>query len=398
MIPTFQVDTLSDDEIQSMLSDDEIIGGKKDEKQEEVKLDTKVEPTKDKKVDAIPPKGPTLSPVQDLETLEEDDLENEDHQEPDKGQKPEDIKKDAPKTKETNKVDPKKDEPAVEINYKAAVDYLVAKGLFVDFEGREEAEYDEESYAQLLEAQADHKANQKFSEKINSLGDIGRKLVQFEDLNGNPRALFEVFKESVDIQNIDLDDVQGQETVIREYYTRAKKSPSWISKQINLLKEEGEEALRTEAEENKKLLLEVIEEESEEMMAVQQAQEERKKIAEQQYNQNLKRFIHSDNIPDREKRELEKFYFEYKHDVGNGQKANDFLLKFREIQEDPKKYYKFMKFLKNFDKFEDETKTANEVKKQVFDFVRKGQGESNKKTTTEPEFSGKTKIKNPFSI
>ena len=404
--PGIQVESLSDDEINDMLSDsvsdkdllnapkESAKSTKKAAEQEDIKKDEEII-LKDKKtsitdLDLFDEEDEKEDSQEDVETEEVEETEEEKYSKAEKAK----IKKEAADVKKA-----KAKETEAVVDYKAVVNYLVEEGVFSDFEERETFDFDKDSFAELLKYQATNKVEEVFEQKINSLGDVAKQLIEFEANNGDPRQLLDIFKQQRDIESLDLEKIEDQEEVVREYYERAGKSSTWINKQINLLKEEGEEALKSEAEENKKLILDSV---KEDLQATQQAQkefEQRRQAAEQQFNSTIKKLIHSENLPDREKREMEKFYFDYKHVLDNGSKANDFRLKFLEIQNDPKKYYKFVKFIKDFDKFENETDTANKVKKQTFDFLRKSQSDLTKKTTASPEFaSNKNKAKNPFTI
>ena len=70
---------------------------------------------------------------------------------------------------------------------------------------------------------------------------------------------------------------------------------------------------------------------------------------------------------------MEKFYFDYKHPIGENQVASDFYVKYQEIQSDPSKFYKLVKFIKNIDSFEDKKKVETDTKKKAFELVRSGE-------------------------
>jgi len=393
-----QIESLSDDEINEMLSESVSEKDLLNAPKEKEKIDTKksIEKKEEEEVVNIT-KDKKLS-VSDLESFDEEEEESEDSQkidkieDEDKEQKVK-IKKEAAAIKAKEKA-----ETEAVVDYKAVVNYLVDEGVFSDFEERETFDFDKESFAELLKYQATNKVEEVWEQKINTLGDVAKQLIEFEANNGDPRQQIHIFKQQKDIDSFNLELVEDQEGVCREFYERVGKDSRWIDKQINLLKEEGEEALKLEAENNKKLLLDSIKDDLQETQEAQKQFEQRRQIAEKQFNDSIKRFIHADNVPDREKREMEKFYFDYKHTLDNGSKANDFRMKFLEIQNDPKKYFKFVKFIKDFDKFENENETANKVKKQTFDFLRKSQGDLTKKTTASPEFGSKKIRQNPFTI
>jgi len=374
-----QVDTLSDDEINDMMSDVTPPGtpGVKD-------LISTTEPAAEPAKEPTPVKEPTLN---NLETFTEDDEPTEPAKEPAAVATP---------AKEPVKEKPTKVKDSA-INYKDAVEFLIDKGVFEDFENKDTIEFNTETFAELLEAQAKHKADTALSDKINSMGEVAKRIIDYETNGGDPRFIIEAFREQKNLENIDLEQPEAQVEIIREYYTRAGKSKNWIDKQVNLLKEEGEQALKDEAVENHKLILEQIQDEISSTEKEQAEWEERRKVAEQQFNQSVRKFIHTDDLPERDKKDLEKFFFEYKYPLPNGNKVNELYKKWMDIQNDPKKYYKFVKFVKDFDKFEDATKVTKEITKKTFNFLRDNQGEGSKKTTATPEYQEKpSKTKNPF--
>jgi len=103
-----------------------------------------------------------------------------------------------------------------------------------------------------------------------------------------------------------------------------------------------------------------------------------------------------------EKKELDKFLFDYKHvDQETGLKTSDFGMKWKEVMTDPVKYHKFVKFMKNFDNFEEKSKTEKEVKGKIHSFLRTGQQDLGKNTSTQtPELQKINRTKgqyNPFA-
>ena len=384
-----QVDTLSDDEIMDMMSEVTPPGtpNAKD-------LIATTEPVKQPEVvpdrDPKEPLKPLNHTIETLEQFEEGEGE-ETQPEPDPNAEPTQVTPEK-KTKAPSRGNA--------INYKDAVEFLIEKGVFEDFEDKDKIEYTSETFAELLEAQAKHKADTTINEKINSLGEVAKQIIQYESNGGDPRYILEAFQEQKDIQNLDIEQPENQVEIIREYYSRAGKSKIWIDKQINILKEEGEQALKDEALENQKLILEQIQDEIQVTQKEQAEWDNRRKDAENQFNQGVRKLIHTDDLAERDKKELEKFFFEYKYPLPNGRKVNELYKKWMDIQNDPKKYYKFVKFVKDFEKFDDTTKVQKEITKKTFNFLREAQGDSSKKTTSTPDYqeSSKNKVKNPFTF
>ena len=71
-------------------------------------------------------------------------------------------------------------------------------------------------------------------------------------------------------------------------------------------------------------------------------------------------------------------------------------MKWREIVTDPVKYHKFVKFVKDFDKFEDKSKTETKVTNRITNFLRSSQSDLGKNVDTPAvELQKKTTVSNP---
>lgn len=386
------VQEISDSEFEELLNDspkgtpgkDDLLGGKK----EEVKIDnTKKTIAKEDITKLELGKAPQAD---QLETFNEEDLDDTEGTT--------DVTTELPIEKESKRGRPAKTESP--IDYKSATEYLIEKGIWEDFDGKESIEYTDKTFAELLEAQAHNKANVILEDKVNSLGEVAKQIIEFEKNGGDPKLIIEAFQEQRDIESFDIDSEDGQESIIREYYSRAGKQKQWIDKQINLLKEQGEDALKEEAVENQKLILDEIGEEVKEAQVQQVQLNERRKVAEQQFNSGIRKFIHEENIPDRDKKAIEQFYFDYKYQLPNGQKVNELYKKWIDIQNDPKKYYQFVKWAFNPESFADVKETTTKINKATFNFLKGSQDTNSKKTSADTEYqeTNKTKHKNPFSF
>lgn len=116
----------------------------------------------------------------------------------------------------------------------------------------------------------------------------------------------------------------------------------------------------------------------------------------QRFTKSIKENIFKDaNMSDRDKKEVEKFYFDYKHPLEDGKRASDFYVEFMKMQNDPAEYVKFIKYVKNRDKFEEVKETKEKVMKSQFQLLRSGESITNKYTEI-PVKKQTAQSKNPF--
>jgi hypothetical protein len=263
--------------------------------------------------------------------------------------------------------------PDAAIDYSVISQYLIEKGIWDEFE-TEGGELDAESFGELMALQAERKVALAEKQRKETFDNTSNQLIDFLNNGGHIQEFLENYNTTVNIESISLDSPEGQKEAIKTFYESIGKDKKWIEKQINRLSDEGDEELAAEAKDCKERLLVEYEEQRSALIKEQEAIAKDRKIKAETFNKNLRTAIHSDKeLVDREKKELEKFIFEYKYeDENTGQKFSEFGKQFMEIQRDPKKYYKLLRFVKNPDNFEDKKVTEKEVTKKQFDFLKKG--------------------------
>lgn len=284
---------------------------------------------------------------------------------------------------------PKKEEKisTEEVEYSAIKDFLIENGIWQDWEGSESTELNAETFQKLWEAQAENKAKTYIEEEVSQFGETASQLMTYLKAGGNVETFLENHNQQLDIASIDITEEDGQEKVISTFYESIGKSKDWIKKQINRLKDEGEESFKEEAEDCKSKLKEELDSQREELIREQQAIQKERQLQVEAFNKNLRTAIHSDpDAAEREKKELDKFLFDYKYQDDGGTKYSEYYKKFIEIQQDPKKYHKLVRFIKDFENFEDKKKTEKEVKAKTFKFLRTSQ-------ETVSNFDEKTPVK-----
>jgi hypothetical protein len=259
------------------------------------------------------------------------------------------------------------------VDYKSLADYFIEKGLWKDFDGRENFEFTEDSFQYLLEEQVKNQVQERIFEEKSQFGQTANELIEYLKSGGTVEQYTQYYTQQVEIESIDINETEGQEKVLREYYKSLDYPESKIKKKIDSLKDLGDDELKEEAEFAKVKLVEVIEEERQELVAEQEAMARERKLQVEFFNKAVRKEIHEDNsLPEREKKDLDKFVYEYRHQDQNGNKYSDFMVKMSEIQREPKKYAKFLKIVKNFDSYQEPKEVEKKAKKEVLSFLKAG--------------------------
>jgi Fe-S-cluster formation regulator IscX/YfhJ len=287
------------------------------------------------------------------------------------------------------------------INYTNYYKLLVDKGEWqevTDANGNpiDSSEIDAETFSELAIQQAQWKADSVLMEREQEFGSQYHELVNYMKNGGKVEDLAKFQAQTTDIESLDHTDPKEAEEIIKAHYEALNFSDKRIKTIIDSLKDQGDDILIENAAESKEKLLEAIQEEKEEEYRRQELVNARQKEAQQRFTKSLKEQIHSDQLADREKKEMEKFYFEYKHPIGGNQVASDFYVKYQEIQSDPSKFYKLVKFIKDIDSFDDRKKVEVNTQRKAYDLVRSGEALIKKDTQSPNEVKSTRKAPTTF--
>lgn len=314
-----------------------------------------------------------------VEDVEEDDEEDEEDKKSDLKEK--DKKKSAKKEED---VEPSEEEKqSIKEALKNTVNYLVEKGMWLDFEGREDLEIDDETYAELAVKQDEARVSKMFSELVDSTGPYGKAIIGFIKQGGDPEAVIDIFKESKQIENLDTSGEEGQKQLVSKYYKEVLKwKPERIQKHISTLV--TNEELESETENIKDLYDEYHKEELKQIAEEQRAFQEKQKEREEKFRDNIVSAIKErKDLSDKERRSLEKSILQYSHKLPDGNEVSDFYVKFSQLQSDPKEYIDLVRFVMNKEEYIKKLKTEinNKVTDKTFNFV-KGNKALNKAPST----------------
>lgn len=373
---TTQVQTLSEDIFAQLMDEvpagtvnpNTLVGGSKQEppKEKEAKKEPKATSTEqsqeeEKKEEEKPLSQAEIDKQMAL-ALGEDEEDGEDDEEDDKEKK----------TTEKKKASLDKDQSASILQTQAQL--LIDKGLWREFEGMEEFEWNDENYANLVVQQAEWELEDRFAELVDSTGSYGKAIISHIQNGGNPEEIIDLFKEAKKIESFDTTTEEGKVALLTKYY----KDLGWSDKRAKRAIDAAidSESIDEEVSEAKAEMEAAIKEEVE---AKQKAQEDylaKQKEAEENFATNITSALRErkDMTAD-QKRDIAKSLLVYDKVLPNGRQVNQFTLDFAKLQNDPKKYIDLVMFVKDYDKYV-ETLSKKEEKKAVkkaWEFV-KGNG------------------------
>lgn len=249
--------------------------------------------------------------------------------------------------------------------FKAKAKGLVERGIWVDFEelDSEEFEWSEDSYGQLVELQAQWKAENAFNERVNASGKYGQMIFKYIEDGGNPEDLVSIFQDMKDFSELDTSTESGKVALLRTYYvdelgwSEAKfkrDSNNWIDnevldEEVSMVQEKVNERLRLKAEQKSKAMEEYKQQQIE---------------AQQKFANTMTQSISArKDIPLKERNEILADLLTYDQKLPNGNVVNKFTLDFMKLQSDPEKHLDLILFVRNPEKYiqriskEVETKT-----------------------------------------
>lgn len=314
----------------------------------------------------------------------------------------EQVEEDPVKTKKAKEEQSKKPSKAPEkkvekpdisqdIDFGAYAQSLIDKGIWfavTDEEGNElditKLDLTPEKFQELSENQAEWKAESILREREEEFGGQYKELVSFMKNGGKIDDLLQNYEQQKDIESIDTDDMDDAENLLREHTTQI--NPKWTKDQVDdyiaFLKDKGEEKFKSLAKSTKDQLIESVREEREQIKAEQEARKQQVEASKAKFNKLLTEAIDTQDLPDREKKELKRFYFEHRNAVEGG-KVSDYYLKVNKILSEPKEFAKFLRFIKDSEAFEEKKKVEKEVVKKTFNLIKEGKL-AIKKDTQEP--------------
>lgn len=373
---TLKMETLSDD-IFSQLMDEvpaktvtpnNLLGGKK----------TEAKPTQeDKGGKGKGKEAPKEEEIEENKPLKQEDIDNHlSYLNDDEDEEEEDGPKDKNKQPKAEQGEDEEEDVSNILQMQAQL--LIEKGVWKEFEGMEDFNWTNESYAELVEQQAIWGAEDMFHELVDSTGAYGKAIISHVQNGGNPEEIIDLFKEAKKIESFDVSTEDGKTALLTKYY----KDLGWNDKRIkrtidaaidsNTLDEDVQEA-KAEMEEAIKAEVEAKQKAQEQYLAKQRE-------AEEAFASNITSVLKErKDLTPTEKRDIATSLLVYDKKLPDGRVVNQFTLDFAKLQNDPKKYVDLVMFVRDYDKFKESISKQEEKKavKKTWEFV-KGNGATSK--------------------
>lgn len=257
------------------------------------------------------------------------------------------------------------------VDFNSMAQMLIDNGVWGDWDGRDKQDLTQEDFTNLWFEQAEYAAKQAIAQEKEKFGKDANEFIEFLKNGGNLEELATQYRQELDIKSLDLSDDSNKERVIREYYESLGRKKEQIDKHINRLKDSGKEEFDEEAEICKEGLVSAIQEERQTIVEEQARIAEDKRLQAETFNKQLKAEIHkSESIHEKDKKAIDKFYFEPKYTDSQGNKYTEFQKTFMEFQKDPKKWAKVVQFFQNPEQFENKTVVENKTTNKIYKFFK----------------------------
>jgi hypothetical protein len=250
--------------------------------------------------------------------------------------------------------------------------FLIEKGLWADYEGREEVEMTNENFAEIAMRQAEFMANQKLKNVVEELPEEAQHLLRYIAKGGDPYQVADLFKQRQNVVNMKPQTASEKEQYIQSYYKTLSWTESRIKSHMDRIKAGGDMAVEDEFKEVQPLFQQHYD------SKIQEAERnaERSKKDEQgrveMFEQNVTSALQSrQDLSTKEKEFVFDALLNYDQQLNDGRRVNKFFVAFAQAQTDLNSYIDLALYLTDRKKFEQriiERNTTNNTKKS-FDFL-----------------------------
>jgi len=284
--------------------------------------------------------------------------------------------------------------------FKGQYQGLVDRGLWdeLDEESLKDFEWNEENYGDLIELQAEWRAESKYKDKIESTGDFGKTVFEFIEKGGNPNEVISLFKDLKEYQEIDTTTTDGKIEKLRKYYvdklgwTESKfkrNTDTWIDngeidEEVDFVNSKYKDTIDQEIQEQKR-----------QAELVKRQQEE----AQLNFANNIQRTIADrKDISKKEANEILNSLLKYDQTLPDGRKVNEFTVAFMRMQSDLNEYVDFVRYVKNPSKFKEtiKDKVESDTNKKNWNLIKGGA--ALKTNTSTKEISRNTQPQGGFKL
>jgi hypothetical protein len=397
------LDALFDETPDKTVNADTLLGGKRQPSQRQQPEDDEDEIEEDEvevpKKKAVPkPKVRQQQPeIDEIDEEDEHFEEFDDYNEDEEEVEEEDVEEDE-KPKKTKRADKaaqdEQSQQGINSVLKNTMDYLIQQGAWEDFEGRDELELDNETYAKIALEQDNRRLQSMFEEMVDSTGPYGKAIIEFAKNGGNPDEVIDLFKEQKQLNRIDIESLDGQKDIIKHYYTEVMGwKPEKADKYISNLVISNE--LEDEAKEVKDHFNAYYQKEVNRLSKEREDHVRRQQEAEQAFETNIRTAIKErKDLTPSEKKLVEDQLLRYDQKLPNGNAVNKFYVNFAKMQANPADYIELVMFVNDRQKYNDRVaiREKNKATASAYNFIKGNGATSAKKGSSYEQIEKNKKV------
>lgn len=273
----------------------------------------------------------------------------------------EETEDDADKPKIKAKPAPKAGAPEFEVDYHALYEQLVKDNVFGEVEVPENFVWDADGFKEVQKLQV----KSQYDDLLDKTGPYGKAIIDYEKSGGNPGELLSLFREHRTVQEFDISTAEGQEEFLTSYLESQGNSVKSVDRTIKALIDQGEEALKEEAEEKKTLWDNEYKQEIERVQTQQKLEASELERQAREFGKTISDTLTSDTeVTPKERKDLQGYILSYDKRF-QGRDVSQFYLDMTDIQKDPTAYVELAKFIRGLKSGDYKKKIADKTKREV---------------------------------
>lgn len=370
--------------------------------------------------DPVTIEGKDPAPVEDLFAAQlvrrtEDIQDLEDFEDLEETEVPEEKEPAQPEKKEKAKPEqkPKKETPApaappveeeeeqTEEEYLSQIlgssaEYMIKSGIWNDWDGREDEEWTNERWAEILEEQAEAKVEQRY-EAIKQSNEVLTTIFDYIEEGGDPAKAIDLFNRHKSVEDsFDLSTDDGKKGYILDYYTKIVGEKRARAQRI-LEEEVNGEGLDNFFNEIKTKYDAHFTKEKEEMFEEQRRTQQQLEQRKKQIQQGVVNELRTLNMDSKAGNEIANYALTPVYNY-QGKEITALEWDYIKAQRDPKTLVKLSQFLKDPDKYDESVslKRKNDEVERSFSFVKNTKPKSTE--TRKEQASGKKVSTKPLQF
>lgn len=265
--------------------------------------------------------------------------------------------------------------------------FLIEKGLWADYEGREEVEMTDETFAEIAERQANFMANQKLKNVVEELPFEAQQMLRFIAKGGDPYQVAHLFLNRQNVVNMKPQTLDEKQKYIESYYKTLNWNDSRIKSHLDRIKAGGEMGIEEEFKDVQPLYQQHYDQKlaAAEQAAEKQKADEAERV--QMFEDNVTSALESrQDLTQKDKEFVFDTLLNYDQQLPDGRRVNKFFVAFAQAQNDLNAYIDLALYLTDRKKFEQriiERHNTGNVKKS-FDFMRSSGTTNTPKSSSKP--------------